>query len=119
MREQLVASRNCRVWRGRRKRGREGKRKGKKGGGKKKKRGGGGKSAICKCGKGGGGTRREEGGWRGIYVQRDQGEIEIETSGGVVGIRGGEGNEGIRSCDCTKFAVRTVASFRRDRNMHW
>lgn len=32
--------------------------------------------------KGGGGTRREEGGWRGIYVQRDQGEIEIETSGG-------------------------------------
>lgn len=60
----------------------------------------------------------------GIYIQRDQGEIEIETSGTTMAVEirqggGMEGNEGIRSCDCTKFAVRTAASFRRDRNMHW
>lgn len=75
------------------------------------------------------GQKRVRGGegWgrvEGIYIQRDQGEIEIETSGTTMAVEirqggGREGNEGIRSCDCTKFAVRTAASFRRDRNMHW
>lgn len=73
------------------------------------------------------GQKRVRGGLgrvEGIYIQRDQGEIEIETSGTTMAVEirqggGMEGNEGIRSCDCTKFAVRTAASFRRDRNMHW
>lgn len=52
-------------------------------------------------------SRRAERRWRWRYGG--------EGGGG----EGRAGNEGIRSCDCTKFAVRTAASFRRDRNMHW
>lgn len=95
----------------------EGKRKGKRGGEGRKKRKEGEKARYVSAERGRDEARRGrvEGD---ICSARDQGEIEIETSGGG-GDTGGEGNEGIRSCDCTKFAVRTVASFRRDRNMHW
>lgn len=88
------------------------------GGGKRRKEGEGEKARYVSAERGGEGRGAKRAGGGGYMFSGIRAKLKSRRAV-VVGIRGGEGNEGIRSCDCTKFAVRTVASFRRDRNMHW